>query len=445
MMSGAVRMICAGFAFVWRRHPLRIALIAVVVAMPLLLGGWWLARHSSLTAVEHVQIEGLAASGTGTGTTGTGTTGAGATGAGTTGVGAGASAGAIEAALRSAARGMSTLAVNTAALRRAVAQYPIVRSVGAHASFPHGLRIELVEQPPVAALVVGGARTAVAADGVVLGPGYLSSSLPLVDVAGWSSAGRPFGASSPASGAPATGSSAVESTTGSATTTGGGASTIRGAAVRLAAAAPPAAGVSVRGAALLQALSILGAGPSQLAQAVSRVYMGPQGLTVVLRGGLLAYFGDATRAHAKWIALTRVLADPSSAGAVYIDVRVPERPAAGFAPETARPDLASTEAEPPTPMDQATAAELAAGLNAAVSGDDTAAATGDASATSSSATSLGVTSSSATSASSAPSGSVAGADTSAGETAPGSASTAESGSTPQTEPAAAAWGGGGAG
>ena len=56
------------------------------------------------------------------------------------------------------------------------------------------------------------------------------------------------------------------------------------------------------------------------------------GLTLVLRPNLLAYFGDDSRPHAKWLSLARVLADPSSAGASYIDVRLPERPAAGFAP-----------------------------------------------------------------------------------------------------------------
>ena len=217
---------------------------------------------------------------------------------------------------------MSTLAVNPAALRAAVAEYPIVRSVRARASFPHGLRVEVVEQPPVAALAFGGARTAVAADGVVLGPSYLSSSLPLL------SAGK----------ADATG-------------------------------ALPVVGQSVGSGYLLQALTVMGAAPPALVPAVTHLYFGPQGLTAVLRGGLLAYFGDATRPHAKWLSLVRVLADPSSAGAAYIDVRLPERPAAGFAPGTTRPDASTTETEPSSASNPATAAELAAGLEAAVAGD----------------------------------------------------------------------------
>ena len=34
-----------------------------------------------------------------------------------------------------------------------------------------------------------------------------------------------------------------------------------------------------------------------------------------MHSGLLAYFGDATRPHAKWLSLARVLADPGAAGA----------------------------------------------------------------------------------------------------------------------------------
>ena len=189
-----------------------------------------------------------------------------------------------------------------------------------------GCASKCVERPPVAALVVGGASTAVAADGVVLGPGFLSSSLPLLNA-----------------GKAATATSAVTTTL------------------------PPVGG-SVRGGALLGALTVLGAAPAPLAHAVTRVYSGSKGLTVALHGGLLAYFGDATRPHAKWLSLARVLADPSSAGAVYIDVRLPERPAAGFAPGTTRPDASSVELESSGASDPNTAAELASGLDTAVGG-----------------------------------------------------------------------------
>jgi cell division septal protein FtsQ len=351
-LSAAARLPRAGIAFAWERRSLRIALIAVLIAIPLLGGGWWLARHSSLTAVEHVHVSGLGA------VHGTDTA-------------------AIESALRNTADGMSTLGVSPAALRAAVAQYPIVRSVRAHASFPHGLRIEVIEQPPVAALVENGARTAVAADGVVLGPGYLSSTLGLVN--------------------------AAEPGAGAAAATG----------------ALPATGASVHGSTLLQALSILGAAPGSLLRTVTRVYSGPRGLTVVLRSGLLAYFGDGTRPHAKWIALTRVLADPSSAGAVYIDVRLPERATAGFAPGTARAGAGSTETESAGGSDPATAAELAAGLDAAVGG-------GSSSSSSATATATTTTTGSSSAGEPAPSGSAAPGTASA--TGAGSASEATSAS-----------------
>jgi cell division protein FtsQ len=344
-LRAATRIARDGVAFAWERRRLRIALIATLVAIPLLAGGWWLARHTSLTAVEHVQVNGLAAV-------------------------HGADTGAIEAALTGAARGMSTLDVKPATLRAAVAPYPIVRSVRPRAKFPHGMSIEVVEQPPVAALVIDGARTAVAADGVVLGPGFLSGALPLVN------AGR-------------TAAAGVTTTL-------------------------PVAGGSVRGTSLLGSLTVLGAAPAPLARTVTRVYSGPKGLTVVLHSGLLVYFGDGTRPHAKWLSLARVLADPSSAGAAYIDVRMPERPAAGFAPGTAAPDASSGEAASSSASDPATANELAAGLDAAVGGG---------SSTGSEATSTGASPSEVGSAGSA--GSASGEATNASPSEAGSAGSAE--------------------
>ena len=59
---------------------------------------------------------------------------------------------------------------------------------------------------------------------------------------------------------------------------------------------------------------------------------GQDGIVVQMRDGPELIFGDATRARAKWIAATRVLADPEAEGASYIDVRLPGRPAAGGLP-----------------------------------------------------------------------------------------------------------------
>ena len=284
--TGAASLVRAGVGFAWRRRRLRFALMALLIALPLLGGGWLWLRQSSFVSVQHVQISGVH----------------------------GPEAQAVETALAQAAHGMSTLDVRPGALRAAVAPFPVVRDVRAIPSFPHGLRIAVIEQLPVAALVVGGSRTAVAADGVVLGPALLSQSLPSV-------------------------SGAVK----------------------------PAAGRRVSGPRLLAALTVLGAAPPPLAKLVERVFTGPEGITVAMRNGLLAYFGDASRPHAKWLSLARVLADPSSAGASYVYVRVPARPAAGF-PAGVSPPAASAQAaagsSEPAGATESTVASLAAGLTA---------------------------------------------------------------------------------
>ncbi|MGA2166118.1 MAG: FtsQ-type POTRA domain-containing protein, partial [Solirubrobacteraceae bacterium] len=134
-----------------------------LAVLALLGGGWLLLRNSSLVAVERVQVTGVQ----------------------------GVDAGPIDTALRGAARGMSTLNFNVGALRAAVAPFPVVRDLSVSTSFPHSLRIHVVEQLPVAVVSVGGAHTAVAADGVVLGPDLLASErvpLPALTLAAGSPA-----------------------------------------------------------------------------------------------------------------------------------------------------------------------------------------------------------------------------------------------------------------
>jgi cell division protein FtsQ len=285
--SVTARQLARGLSFVWARRRLRIALVAIVLAIPLLAGGWLLLRNSSLVAVEHVRISGVH----------------------------GADASAIEAALGRAARQMSTLDVQQGKLRAAVASYPVVGDLQIRPSFPHGLRIHVVEQPAVAILSAGGVDSAVAASGVVLGTARASESLPTL-------------------------TSSVQLTPGE----------------------------RVREPTLLDDLAVLGVAPTRLAKQVERVYSGPKGLTLIMHSGLLAYFGDASRPHAKWISLARVLADPSSAGASYVDVRSPERPAAGFPAGVTPPSAAGGEAESATPSASGSAESLAEGLTSATGG-----------------------------------------------------------------------------
>jgi cell division protein FtsQ len=274
---GALRALLRGLL---ARRRARIALICALAAVPLLGGGFLALRHSSLVAVDHVRISGVH----------------------------GPQSHQIEEALQQAARGMSTLDYNAAALQAAVARFPMVAAVRARTSFPHSISIVVIEQPPVAELVVAGVKTAVAADGVTLGPGLSSASLPEVadDVA-------------------------------------------------------PAAGEHLRNPLVLAALRVLGAAPRALDRLAEKAFYGPKGLTVVMRNGLQVYFGEDSLAHAKWLSLAGVLADKSSAGAIYVDVRLPDRPAAGFTEGTTHTEASSTESASGT---ESAVSALAAGLSA---------------------------------------------------------------------------------
>jgi hypothetical protein len=80
----------------------------------------------------------------------------------------------------------------------------------------------------------------------------------------------------------------------------------------------------------LNALTLLTVAPPRLESKITQVTTSPShGLVVQLRNGPSIYFGDISDLAAKWIAATEVLADPGSAGATYIDVSDPARPAAG--------------------------------------------------------------------------------------------------------------------
>jgi cell division protein FtsQ len=263
----------------WGKRRLRRVALCVLVAVPLLIGGWLWLRDSPLVAVEHVQISGVH------------------------GVGAGA----IDRALERRAKQMSTLDLQPGALRAVVDSFPQVRSLRLRPGFPHSLSIIVQEQLPVAVMLVDGQRTALAADGVVLGSSFVSNTLPVID-------GQTF----------------------------------------------PSHHVIQPG--TLEYLTVLGAAPGALLGLVARAYTTPKGLTLALRDGLLVYFGDGTRPHAKWLSLARVVSDPSSAGASYIDVRMPERPAAGVAGESPVAGPAQTSGLDPN------SAALAQTLESAITG-----------------------------------------------------------------------------
>jgi cell division protein FtsQ len=182
----------------------------------------------------------------------------------------------IRLALTSAAHKMTTLDVQMEQLRAAVRPYPIVKHIRVTTQFPHGMRIHAVEQVPVGAVVVSGQAIAVAGDGTLLRNVASPTLLPSI----------------PMSAAPT--------------------------------------GERLRDADALAAVELLAAAPRQMLARVNQVATVAQhGLVVQLRDGPSIYFGAPDRLAAKWLSATAVLADPGSAGALYIDVTVPDHPAAG--------------------------------------------------------------------------------------------------------------------
>jgi cell division protein FtsQ len=182
----------------------------------------------------------------------------------------------VRKALDQAAREMTTLHVDEQRLRRAVAVYPQVKDLEVEAKPLHELRITVVERQPVALLSAGGQRIPVAGDGTLLRGRVSSAHLPAI-----------------------------------------------------AADALPA-GPTVTDPQQLRLLEVLAGAPEAMRRHVDRLAVARTQLVAVLRGAAPEIvLGDWSRPHAKWVAAARVLSDGSSQGASYIDVRLPERPAAG--------------------------------------------------------------------------------------------------------------------
>lgn len=196
----------------------------------------------------------------------------------------------IRDALTNAARGMTTLDVHTATLRAAVSSYPVVKGLSVSSSFPHGLHITVHEQLPVAAILIGTRQLPVAADGTVLHEGEASGMLPTLSLKALP-----------------------------------GGPTVQDPSARL-------------------ELSVLAAAPARMLARISGVSVNYwHGVVVAVRQGPSIYFGRGDRLAAKWQAVMAILAAPSTAGASYIDVTDPQRPAAGPAnPAAAASGTAST-------------------------------------------------------------------------------------------------------
>jgi cell division septal protein FtsQ len=199
----------------------------------------------------------------------------------------------VRRSLELAARDMTTLHLRRDELAEAVRAYPAIRAVEARADFPHGLRIQVIEHRPVA--VLARERVPLAADGTLLRGIPTAGRLPVVS-----------------------GPGAV-------------------------------AGDRVSGAQALALVRVAAGVPAPLVRRVGRVRLSRgRGIVAALRDGPEVVFGSAAHARAKWLAAVRVLADPSSQGASYIDVRIPQRPTAGgLAVETIAPVAPASEAGAP--------------------------------------------------------------------------------------------------
>lgn len=204
----------------------------------------------------------------------------------------------VRAALDNAARGMTTLHVDHDALESAVEVFPVVQAIRVETDFPGGIRIEVTQHSPVAVLVSGDARIPVAGDGSVLAGIPTERSLP---------------------------------------------------EIRTESAIPDR---RLESGAALDSARVAGGAPDMLLDRLERVEReGERGLVVSVQDGPQLIFGGADRLEAKWAAALRVLADPDASGAEYVDVRIPERPAAGgLAVETVAPVAPAGEAGEAAPL-----------------------------------------------------------------------------------------------
>jgi cell division septal protein FtsQ len=193
-------------------------------------------------------------------------------------------AGRVRETLKEAGLDMTTLHVDQAHLRQAVASEPSIASLRATPDFPHGLRIDVTENHPVAAITIpGSGKVPIAGNGTLMPGDRGAQGVPELRVQGIPRVGRD----------------------------GVAAARLKddrvAPLVRIASAAPPA---------LLQRATSI------------EIHRG-EGIVVLLRDGPRVIFGDASSVGAKWLAAAGVLASPDSQGAAYVDVRLPDRPVAG--------------------------------------------------------------------------------------------------------------------
>ena len=181
-------------------------------------------------------------------------------------------------ALENEAETMTTLHVRAERIERVAATFPTVASVDVDTSFPHSMTITVHERPPALIVRTPDEEVPVAADGTIL-TGVEApkdgGDLPLLTVSE-----LPDG--------------------------------------------PQLAGDD------LSQARVLGAAPEPLRPLIDAVEVTKDyGVVVTLNGEIPVRFGSSASAPAKWAAAAAVLADSRLTALTYLDVRLPQRPAAG--------------------------------------------------------------------------------------------------------------------
>ena len=203
-------------------------------------------------------------------------------------------AGKVQSALRQAARDQTTLHLDENALLQAVERYPTVGGLELDRDLPNELRITVLERRAVAVITVAGREVPLTADGRLLEGATAPGDLPALAVKR----------------DPGTRLSDEESK---------------------------------------RLLAVVAAAPTPLRRKARRAYQGSHGLTLSMEAGPSVYFGSTRDLAAKWRAAARVLADPTTEGARYIDVRVPDRAAVGGLAPLVPPDDTAPGATPSAP------------------------------------------------------------------------------------------------
>lgn len=183
----------------------------------------------------------------------------------------------LRAELTAAAERMTTLHLDREALERIAAKSPVVHAIEVRPEFPHDLTIRVIENRPVAILATDEGRLPVAADGTVLEGIEVAATLP---------------------------------------------------EIRTVAAVPSDGRLDSGGA--LDRVEVAAAAPAELRAKVTSITIQPEkGYVAELQDGPAVWLGGHDRLAEKWDAAAAILAAESSAGAEYVDVRMPERAAAG--------------------------------------------------------------------------------------------------------------------